>query len=577
MLTNVDNRVTTSLDGSWHIIIDPYETGYYDYRFLPSDDGYFRNAKPQSPGDLIEYDFDNSPVLQVPGDWNTQRPDLYYYEGTVWYQRSFAHSPKPGRRWFLYFGAVNYEAIVYVNGELVVEHTGGFTPFSIEVTDVLREGDNDVVLKVDNRRIPEGVPTVNTDWWNYGGITRRVLLVATPETYVEETFVRLDPKDASRIVAEVALSDEASGVLVEFSIPELDVTVSQETGPDGRVVFRVAASPERWSPENPRTYEVIVTTPTETLQDHIGFRTIETRGTEILLNGEPVFLRGISIHEEAPFGRGRMWNAADARSVLQWAKDLGCNYVRLAHYPHNEFMVRQAEEMGLLVWAEIPVYWTIHWDNPETLALATDQLDAMIRRDRNRACVILWSVANETPVSEARNSFLRSLVQHARSLDDSRLLTAAMERIYTDPETILIDDPLGASLDVLGCNEYLGWYDGPPDKCDDVTWESVYDKPVIMSELGGGARFGHHGPDDHRWTEEYQDSVYRHQTEMLDRIPFLAGMSPWILYDFRSPRRPLPGIQDGWNRKGLLSENGEPKAAFETLRTYYAGRTAASE
>ena len=403
------------------------------------------------------------------------------------------------------------------------------------------------------------------------------MLVETPETHIEETFVRLDQKDPSQIVAEVVLSDEASGVPVEFSIPELDVTVSQETSQEGRALFRVAAAPERWSPSNPRIYEVVVSTPHETLRDRIGFRTIETRGTEILLNGEPEFLRGISIHEEAPFGRGRMWNAEDAHTVLQWAKDLGCNYVRLAHYPHNEFMVREAERMGLLVWAEIPVYWTIHWDNPETLALATDQLDAMIRRDRNRACVILWSVANETPVSEARNTFLWSLVDHGRSLDDSRLFTAAMERGYTDPETILIDDPLGESLDVLGCNEYLGWYDGPPDKCDDVTWTCIYDKPVIMSELGGGALLGHHGADDHRWTEEYQDSVYHHQTEMLDRIPFLAGMSPWILYDFRSPRRLLPEIQDGWNRKGLLSENGEPKAAFETLRTYYADRAVASD
>ena len=136
----------------------------------------------------------------------------------------------------------------------------------------------------------------------------------------------------------------------------------------------------------------------------------------------------------------------------------------------------------------------------------------------------------------------------------------------------MIDDPLGEFLDVLGCNEYVGWYDGLPDKADRLEWKSKYDKPLIMSEFGGDALYGHHGDSLTRWTEEYQESIYQHQIGMLKRIPFLRGTAPWILMDFRSPRRPLPGIQEYWNRKGLVSNRGEKKKAFYVMQQWYRER-----
>jgi len=287
-------------------------------------------------------------------------------------------------------------------------------------------------------------------------------------------------------------------------------------------------------------------------------------------------LRGISIHEEAPTTPRRAYSAEDARTLLGWVKELNGNFARLAHYPHNEAMVRAADELGILLWAEVPVYWTIQWENPGTLAGARAQLAEMIARDRNRAAVILWSVANETPRDTApgggpRLRFLRALVDEAHSMDPTRLVTAALEHHYEGAHTIAIDDPLGQYLDVLGNNEYLGWYDGTPEKADSVEWRSAYGKPVIMSEWGGGARQGLHGSADAVWTEEYQERLYRHQIAMLARIPFLAGTTPWILKDFRSPRRPLPDIQDFFNRKGVLSERGEKKKAFFVLQEFYAG------
>jgi beta-glucuronidase len=232
-------------------------------------------------------------------------------------------------------------------------------------------------------------------------------------------------------------------------------------------------------------------------------------------------------------------------------------------------MIKEADRLGLMVWSEIPVYWTISWQNEQTHKNASRQLADMIMRDRNRASVICWSMANETPLSSPRLEFLKGLIRQARHMDSTRLVTAAMERHYLDASTQMIDDPLGEYVDVLGCNEYIGWYDGLPQKADSMQWKTIYQKPVIISEFGGGARFGYHADSLTVWSEEYQESLYKHQVTMLRKIPFLSGMSPWILMDFRSPRRQLPGIQDFRNRKGLISEHGEKKKAFYVLQQYY--------
>jgi beta-glucuronidase len=224
--------------------------------------------------------------------------------------------------------------------------------------------------------------------------------------------------------------------------------------------------------------------------------------------------------------------------------------------------------MGILVWSEIPVYWAVQFDNPAVLAKAEKQLTEMIRRDRDKASIILWSVANETPVTPARVDFLKALVAKAHELDPTRLVTAAL-LVRTEGMTKIIDDPLGQALDVIGFNQYLGWYEQTPEAADNTVWKTAYDKPLIVSEFGGEAKYGLHGDPDVRWTEEYQADLYRHQLLMLKGIGQLQGMSPWILMDFRSPRRPLPGIQDYFNRKGLISDQGEKKQAFYILQKAY--------
>src|ERR1700730_11274169 len=569
LITNIEGRHTIDLNGRWQTIIDQYETGYYDYRYQPSTDGYFKNAKPKSPSDLIEYDFDASEQLNVPGDWNSQDQRLLFYEGTVWYKKSFDYQKKDRTRLFVYFGAANYLADVYLNGQKLGRHEGGFTPFNFEITSLVRERDNFLIVKVDNKRRRDAVPTLNTDWWNYGGLTREVDLVEVPDTFIEDYFIQLRKGSTDEISGWVKLNGATGGKAITVEIPEANIKQSAVTDANGYSAVSFKARLNHWSPENPKLYAVKVSTDTDSVGERIGFRSIETRATDILLNAKPIFLRGICIHEESPLRGGRAFSEDDARMLLTWAKELGSNFVRLAHYPHNEHMTRLADEMGIMVWSEIPVYWTVLWDNPETFENARNQLGESITRDKNKASVILWSVANETPVSEARIKFLKGLVDHARKLDPTRLLTAANERHYADPNTQVIDDPLGEYLDVLGCNEYVGWYDGLPEKADGLTWKVKYQKPLIMTEFGGEAPYGKHGDALTRWTEEYQENFYQHTVSMLKRISFLRGTCPWILMDFRSPRRPLPGIQDFHNRKGLISDRGEKKKAFYVMEKYY--------
>lgn len=573
LIQNVWTREHKTLHGSWRAIVDPYDTGYYNYRQRPDANGFFKNRKTKSPSDLVEYDFDASDTLKVPGDFNTQRDELMYYEGSVWYKRTFTHETKPERRAVLHVGAANYDARVYLNGEFIGRHVGGYTAFQFEVTDKLRAGENDLIVQVNNNRQRSGVPTINRDWWNYGGLTREVLLLDLPKTFIRDYRIRLDADTGRQLLATVQLDGDRLEQNVRLSFPAIGISAEARTDAAGRCSFKIPADRfARWSPGSPKLHDVVIQCETDEVRDKIGLRTIAVRGRDIFLNDEPIFLRGICLHEESLADRNRAWGEEDARALLDVAKELGCNFVRLAHYPHNEAMLREADRLGLMVWAEIPVYWTIDWENPKTYQLAVQQLREMIDRDKNRAAVIMWSVGNETPRSAARLQFMTNLVKAARRLDDSRLVVAALETKYVNPKTIKIDDPLGAQLDVLGCNEYIGWYDGLPGKGRNIRWTTDYDKPLIISEFGAGALNGYHGPPNQRWTEEFQAAVYRDQLEMLDKIDFLRGMTPWILKDFRSPRRLLPRIQDGWNRKGLISETGEKKAAFGILQAYYKRR-----
>lgn len=569
VLQNVYSRQHQTLNGSWNHIVDPYDNGYYDYRMNVTKNGFFKNQKARNVSDIVEYNFDTAPLIMVPGDWNTQSDKLFFYEGSIWYKKDFNFEVKKGEKLFLYFGAVNYFTNVYLNGEEIGTHEGGFTPFSFDITDKVKNGRNFVVLRVNNERKPDMVPTVNFDWWNYGGITRDVLLVSVPDTYIDDYLVQLEKGKYDKITGFIKLNEAKAGIEVEIEIPELKLLKKFVSDQNGHVSFNLSAKPKLWSPENPKLYEVKIKNGSEVLNDKIGFRHIETKGKQVLLNGKQVFLSGISIHEEAPYRQGRFYGREESMILLNWAKELGCNFVRLAHYPHNEFMVRAAEELGLMVWSEIPVYWTIDWANKKTFANASNQLNEMMDRDKNRCSIVIWSVANETPHSDARDKFLDGLASQVRAKDNSRLLSMAMEVTGTSNNVSQVKDYMSKYVDIISFNNYLGWYGGSLEDLLTRSWNIPYDKPVFISEFGGGALQGYHGDKSVRWTEEYQEELYKNTLAMYNKIDGFSGTSPWILMDFRSTRRQLNGIQDFFNRKGVVSERGIKKKAFYILQDFY--------
>lgn len=574
-LANVHGRDRTELSGQWRYIVDPMRMGFRSGRMR----SFHRDLVPRDQ-ELIEYEWASAPTINVPGDWNSQVEQLRWYEGLVWYHRRFDAAVPEGRRSFLYFEAVNYHAHVYLNGEKVGEHVGGFTPFAIEVTGRLRAEGNVLVVGADSRHDAASVPATQVDWWNYGGITRPVHLVHVPETYVHDYRVALG--EDGRITARVRLDGPAAaGRRVEVRVPELGLTLAGTADASGEMT--ATARPrglQRWSPESPRLYDVTVRAGDDTVSERIGFRTVRVDGTRILLNGRPVFMRGVSLHEEAIGPEAtRAISPAQARALLAEAKELGANFVRLAHYPHNEHMARLADEMGLMVWSEIPVYWDMAFDNPQTLALARNMMAELMERDINRASIVIWSVGNETPETDERLAFMRRLIDDVRARDPSRLVSAAL---HDDADTssgvdgrVTVDDPIGAYLDVLAMNRYEAWYGyRSPPQIDEVNWTLGYDKPIIFSEFGADALYGYRADPLERWSEDYQRLLYERTFAMADRIPNIAGTSPWILKDFRSPRRFHGRFQEYWNRKGLIDPAGNRKLAWETVRAYYERRAA---
>jgi len=589
LLVSADMRDGVDLSGPWHYSVDPFRAGLAGFhgeapgesqqRYLDLD---VAKAMKDDNRAMYEFDLARSPVTTLPSSWLTEAPELRYYQGLMWYQRTFPAPAARKGRYFIRFGAANYATVVYLNGKPVGRHEGGFTPFAFEVTKLLRPGDNQITVGVDSQATEATVPPPVTDWENYGGITRPIRLISTPDTYVDDAWVRLT-RDGQLAVDAHLDGAQAGNHAIRLKIAALGVDLAGTTDAKGDWRATVAAPRAlvRWSPEQPKLYDVTIASGDDQWRDRIGFRTIEVRGPDILLNGKPIFLRGISLHEEELGAEPtRAMTPAAARALLSEIKDgLHGNYVRLAHYPHSEVMTRLADEMGIIVWSEVPVYWRVAWSNPDTLATARNMIAENIMRDRNRASIAIWSVANETPVTDARNTFLRTLIGDVRKLDGTRLVSAALltERSQgADGKPIIaMADPLADALDVVAINTYFGWY--TPDRLEDLasfSFRVPANKPLIFSEFGADAKAGFHDlrgmPE--KFSEEYQAEFYRKTLGMVDRIPTLRGMSPWILKDFRSPRRQNPDFQQGWNRKGLISETGQRKQAFGVLAGYYQSK-----
>ena len=565
LLNPYNRKDVVSLNGDWNVIIDPYSRGEVA--------GFYKNKKALGKTDFIEYSFSNAFCLHVPGDFNSQLPELKYYEGNVWYQRTVKLNISPDKRQFLYFAGANYFTRVWLNGVEIGSHEGGFLPFQFDISSLVKEGENDIVVMVNNDRKKENIPAMNFDWWNYGGITRDVFIVQTPKSYLADYKIQLKKNSTSTLTGFVRLNVIQGAQKVEIKIPELKLNKAVTTNDAGEASFEIPAKPQLWNPENPRLYKVQFISGNDTIIEDIGFRTIETKGSKVMLNGMPVFLKGVNFHEEIAQRMGRAYSDSDAAKILNEVKDLGCNFIRTGHYPQNERIVRMAEKMGLMIWEEIPIWQGIDFANETVMKKAEIMFKDMITRDKNRAAIIIWSVANETSPSIYRNKFLFELVKFTREMDNSRLIAAAFDNSKYNKEisTFTLQDSLTQALDLIGINKYMGWYMPFPVSPSQLKWNAAVDKPLLISEFGAEAVYGQHGAADvaSSWSEEFQEKLYLDNIEMFKNIPNLCGITPWVLYDFRSPTRLNYQNQNGWNRKGLVSDKGMRKKAWYVMRDYY--------
>ena len=595
------NRPSLDLNGSWKFCPDPMQRCR-------------RQQWWKNPPVVTEFkpcwDPEGLWDIQVPGTWKKQFDALEWYDGHAVYFKEF-DTEKCGldREAFLVFDGVIYESEIYLNGQYLSRHEWGYSAFSIRVTDVLQEH-NQLFVLVDNLLKKDRVPGEIFDWNNDGGIINGVKLVYVPRVYIEnfKCTTRIDGEFAN-IAVEVMLEsrDRRACEKVKVSIPELGLRgeVYAEVGEVARVELSCPLDKIRlWNPADPKLYDIEFQTGRETLKDEIGIREISRDGYNIMLNGVPVRLYGVNVHSEFP-ETGRTATDGSIQKLIATVKDLGVNFLRCAHYPYAEIWGRAMDRAGLLWLEEVPAYWLPNMGDPRMIRKACGMMSETIRRDWNRASIIMWSISNEccwkNPDDDSENNYpyWRTVVPLVKGLDSSRLITAAESGMMIAPHPVWnpgCADDFDRKVDEAGL-----WRPGHNDEIYDLfdvlsaniyvqkTGEAAvtygrfvdmfkpYKKPMMLSEFGGASLMGATAESTGLGktaygVEERHEMLIIEAYDAFRRLPELSGYSPWILTDGRAP------IHWRWYnqgkavyRYGFLDEDWRKKKIFDVLKNAIAG------
>ena len=576
-------RETIDLSGFWYFKIDPKKKGEKENWHMAS---------------TFEWD-----KLFVPANWNEQSTDYMDYMGKAWYARSF-HVPKDWEEKLVLmcFEGVNYKAKVWMNGQFLGEHEGGFTPFAFRTERALRYGrENRVVVMVDNtlskRTIPpgEGMNTTYFDFFHYGGIHREAYLCSISRLHIKDLTVRTEIKDRDGVVdVETVVSNEEEKEAyceLTFEVIDREETVSKKTAR-----FRIPSHVEKllkqnmtvkkakfWSVESPhlyimRTKLIVNGNVSDRLDTSFGVRTVQVENGKILLNGRPIFMKGFGRHEDFPI-LGKAVNGAILRRDYDLMEKIGANSFRTSHYPYSRTHLDLADEHGFLVILELPTVGIIkdEWgkagverlDDPEMMEKAKKMLREMIGRDKNRPSVMMYSLFNE-PSSDKKEfrKFLEELKEEARRLDPTRPVTFASMKHLQDKALDLVD--------VLCQNFYFGWYSQYGDLKEaekllnetlDQLHEKYPDKPIIVSEFGAEAIAGVHADPPEMWSEEYQAELIKTYWKVLTSKEYVVGGHIWNFADFRAPQSPG---RTTLNRKGVFTRTRQPKLAAKVVKKLFA-------
>jgi beta-glucuronidase len=560
----------------WKFKTDPTKSGI--------DEGWF------------EVDFEDAQWQDVivPSTWNTE-PDLEWYKGFGWYRTSFSipNSWEPNDYIVkIHFLAVFLKCDAWINNHYIGYHRGGYTDFYFDISSIVNyKGENILAVRVDNRLYTSQIPAKSFDWWFWGGLTREVFVERSPRFQISDIYIstKVLMNDLALInVTCTIINDYDSDMECQIQLNLLNdeiltyssslniLTSSRSHYNMSKTIF--LSSPKLWSPENPNLYKVIVSVSSDNkviqrVEERFGIREIMRVGNGIYLNNKMIFLKGFSRHEDYP-GYGNVLPYDIQYEDLKMIKESGANFVRLAHYPNHPIVLDICDELGLLVWEELPA-WQI---SPEILSdseiiekWAKPQMREMIQRDRNHPCIIFWSIGNEFDTMSALSLiYVREMVNYTRSLDSSRLITYASNKYQGD---------LGYDyIDVISINAYMGWYTAEINDfgrvLDDIHKYNP-DKPILISEFGADAILGKRG--EGKFTEDFQVTfLHGYWSQIKERMGgssnnkgYVVGAAWWVFADFKSPRRMHSQISK-YNLKGVVDQLRQPKLAYFAISTLFS-------
>ena len=549
-------------------------------------------------------------LMVVPSSFNdvAVESEKRYFIGDSWYERTFAvPSFEPDEELVLRFGSVTHQAKVYVNGQLLGEHVGGFTPFEVRIPEELTNG-NELLISVcannilDHTTLPVGnyseevLPdgsvkkkvVENFDFFNYAGIQRPVQLLVLPKARIEDIVVTYDVHENDANV-KVAVEHTANGGTAKVTLLDenSEVVAKGEAGSELEI-----ANVRRWEVLDAYLYtaKVELFAGEELVDEYeelFGVRTIRVENGQFLVNDKPVYFKGFGKHEDS-YVNGRGFNEAVNLMDLNLMKSIGANSFRTAHYPYSEEMMRLSDRMGFLVIDEVPAVGLFAnftaaldlvgggknllktWEFYQTMENHKLALKELVARDKNHACVVLWSVANEPDgAGEGADKYFEPLVKYVKKLDPQKRPTTVVNIMMATPERDLIS-PL---IDVLCLNRYYGWYLNHGDiegarvglRKELKEWQEKYpDKPIIMTEYGADTLPGYHSNWDVPYTEEYQERFHQMSHEVFDELENFVGEHVWNFADFETNSYALIRIQG--NHKGLFTRDRNPKSIVKLFR-----------
>jgi beta-glucuronidase len=566
-------RTQTSLNGSWRYAPDTPQFAFGEH--LGWTDPNFDDAA--------------WPEMEIPACWDLADRALHGFEGYIWLRRTFSVNMPEIRGTFLCFDAVNYRADVWLNGHFLGAHEGGFTPFRFCIDEVLdAEGANSLVVKVDNRSLPERIPGTRLSWFNYGGVYRDVFVEQQPLARIADVTIDSRPSRDGRSgsatvdVAVTLRNDGETSVAgqLHLSLDEAASSVDVQIEPGAKIAIASTlrlAEVEYWSPDQPTLYTLgmgltVADNVVDSRHMNVGIRRLVTNGTRLLLNGGHIHIKGFNRHEDYPT-TGRAHDEEILMSDLHAIKACGANFVRASHYPQHSRFYEACDELGLMVMDEIPLWgWgrdATALEEPLPVEAAIQQLEEMVRHNRTRTCVVIWSVSNETggghPLIDHTNI---ELMQRVRQLDPTRLVThVTLYSVWRE-----LGDEAMAEDDLLCLNEYEGSLNpNPPVRSTadlpaamstlgkhlDALHQRFSDKPVVITEFGGIGLPGHHSTMP--WSEEgYAATIRAHWQTFAERT-WIGGALLWCWQDY--PMHPNRVRSYPIGHYGIVTEDRVPKRA----------------